>query len=292
MATSTTAMVAVTATGTGLVGFPVTAAPTATPSFDPYTQNITFTMNDGVTTFTVPLDVIDWLYVSGFQQTECYGFLIGAATMMLLIVLTMTPRESFSRVSTRINIVMLLLVIAHSVAGASFFTGAFVELYCQFSNDLSRVHLSDYIGQSLVCIFSLALLPLVLVALIIQAWSMIRLWPITAKWIIFVVSFFLILTTIGLHATQEMVLLLDVDNAISIEKVRDLVWVQLATAITVAVCIPWFCLLFLSRLIIHMWRHRSFLPNAKGMTSVEVLAVTNGIFLVIPGKSYTLPYMP
>lgn len=58
-------------------------------------------------------------------------------------------------------------------------------------------------------------------------------------------------------------------------------YVYLALELT---CICWFCFIFILRLGMHMVQNRSFLPSSKGVAAMDMLVMTNGVLMLIPGK--------
>jgi pheromone alpha factor receptor len=263
----------------------MTAAPSMAPTtFDPFTQNITITLADGVTQILTPLDAIDTFQNSLLATSLAEGTQISACIMMLAVVLTMTPRNRFARIPTRVNIGLLFVTFLHSLSFGLYFTSHFVEFYVFYTQDLTTVPTSDYAVQVLSSLMTAIQQCLILAALGLQAWSMIQLWPVISKWAVIGLSVPLSILNIGFRCAKVG---FDVRNIIGNFTWPGTYWVQYCDNVISVVAICWFCSLFILRLLIHMVKNRSFLPSVKGLTPMEVLVMTNGVLMLIPGKPST-----
>jgi pheromone alpha factor receptor len=110
---------------------------------------------------------------------------------------------------------------------------------------------------------------------------MVQLWRLLYKAVALVISAALVITTIGLAiacTVQQYRWILYADPAIQDHTLRH-VWLIFTTT-----CISWFCFLFISRLVVHMWTSRSILSSLRGLTAMDVLVMTNGVLMLVPGK--------
>jgi pheromone alpha factor receptor len=276
MTSSTMAM----ATTTAALSSSIMSAPSASSTpFNPFNQTINLTMADGVTIVPVPVSLIDQYYwIEGFQQDANFGAQMGACIMMILVVITMTPRNRFVKASTKINLALLIASLAHASFEQSYFTGHFFEFYILFSGDISTVAPVTYATQVCSIVARMIQLPLTQAALALQAWTMIRLWPVVGKWLIFFVSFCVVFLSIGVRFAFNVVDSMQVIEA----NYTFPEWMERADFIMDTLSIIWFCALFLFKLISHMASNRSSLPATHGLQPYDVLVMTNGVLLLIP----------
>ena len=247
--------------------------------FDPQQQVITLVGSDGQTSIPVPVPYIDFLFSQGFASEINYGTQIGASIMMLLVLILMTPRNRFSRIPTLVNILGLILSIIRCVLLSLFFTSSWFEFYTVTSGDYTYVATVDYNISVVATALSVPIIILIEAALAIQAWSMIKLWPSVYKWSSVAVSAGLVMTTIAFKFVTVVMQSLFIVWGTPLSR-----WARVVDLALSTTSISWFCFLFIVRLVIHMYTHRSILPSAKGLSAMEVLVMTNGVLMLIPGE--------
>jgi pheromone alpha factor receptor len=250
-------------------------------AFDVFTQVFTLIGSDGVTEIPVFVDLVDEVFGERFVVQANYGSQIGATIVMLLAYLLMTPATKFRRAPTVINILALVFNVIRCVLLAWFPTSEWFEFYTLFSGDYSHVPVSDYTTSVAATVFTIPVIILIEAALVVQAWAMIQLWPPVYKYTSVVVSVIVALAAVALKfassISQALAILYPVWPSYSVRK-ADLAF---STA-----SIFWFCFLFNVRLAMHMWTHRSILPSVKGMSAMEILVITNGVLMLVPGKCH------
>ena len=246
-------------------------------------QNVTFMGPDG-NTIDVPMAQIDELTRGNAANTINYGSQIGACFVMLLVVLTMTPKNRFARVTTSINIAALIVGIIRNVLLSLFWSSSFLQFYAYWSDDYEFVNHNDTRISIAATAFAIPQIVLIYAALITQAWSMMKLWRPSVKWATMGVSIALITVAMGFRIAGFV---FQIRLITEIFDIFPLLWVRQAGLALETATISWFCFLFNVRLIIHMWVNRSILPTAKGLSAMEVLVITNGVLMVIPGLSFS-----
>lgn len=203
--------------------------------------------------------------------------------MMLCVVLAMTPRVRFRRLPTLISIAALSLNLVRMVLLAVYFTTTWMDLYVLVSQDPRFVSRADVHTSVAATALSVPVTMLILAALCVQAWSMLRLWLVLWKLPACLVSAGLVVVTVTFSIMTTIIQA----NVVLYPGVQpDIpVWVRMAylSCITASIC--WFCFLFNIRLVMHMWTNRSILPSLKGLKAMDVLVITNGILMFVPGKS-------
>lgn len=261
------------------------AASSSTDVFDVLNQTFILIGQDGVTEYPVYLPVLDHMYTDRFAAQANYGSQIGASIMMLVVYLLMTPRAKFRRVPTIINILALLFNILRCVLLAVFPQSQWFEFYTLWTGDISLVPASDYRLSVTGTVSTIPVTILIEAALIVQAWAMIQLWPAKFKWPAIVVSALISTAAVAFKIFDSILQALFIVE----ESARQILWVRKTDIAFSAASIFWFCFLFNIRLAVHMWKNRSILPSVKGMSAMEVLVMTNGILMCVPGKHHSTP---
>ncbi|KAJ1299708.1 hypothetical protein OPQ81_005034 [Rhizoctonia solani] len=203
----------------------------------------------------VPLAVVDM--TTSVMVTKCtgYGVEIGASVVMLAVILTMTPRTKFWRFPTYLNIAGLCNNIIRVILLAVYFDSSWVTFYAMYSNDFSFVSRTDYANSITSSVMTIPQNIMMMWALILQAWSMIKLWPDSYKWAILIFSY--------------QIIQLEVSPAEGYELIIKYAWVRYCFLGLEVACICWFCFLFMCKLVTHLWKNRSFLPNTKGLGAMD-----------------------
>jgi len=216
---------------------------------------------------------------SSFSQTINAAAQMGALFIMLVVVLVMTPKARFKLPPTIISILALVFQLAHMIFLTVYFVSGWNTFDTQVLGDLSGVARVDYNISVAGTLLGLPVTILVELALIVQAYSMIRLWPKTYRAIAGVVSFAIVLATIVMDfyfvIVQIRFILWNIPN-------ED--WLSNTYYILLTASIAWFCFLFIVRLVIHMWEKRTILPSINGLNAMDALVITNGVLMVIPSK--------
>ncbi|KAK4133920.1 hypothetical protein BT67DRAFT_35041, partial [Trichocladium antarcticum] len=239
----------------------------------------------GGTVMQYTVSMIDHLYI--YQAASCisFGAQFGASVMMLVVLLCMTPGPRFKRATTLINMAALTVNAVHKLFLALFFTTAFPGFYSLLTFDTQYVPQKDINTSVVGNIFSIPVTALIEAALIVQAWAMMRIWPTLWKTVATVVSLGLVLTTVAFNIGSNIVqtqyiLQMSPDR---FEQLQNKMWLRRGYLGLITASICWFCFLFNIRLVMHMWTNRTILPTLKGLKAMDVLVITNGFLMFIPG---------
>ncbi|KAL2022258.1 hypothetical protein VTK56DRAFT_5868 [Thermocarpiscus australiensis] len=248
--------------------------------FDPLNQEFFILGPDGKTPIPLTPTFVTSYYFDAASLSILYGFQLGACLMMLVVVLAMTPRIRFKRIPTIMNVLALVLNSIRMLFLAIYFTSTFLNFYVVITGDVRFVSRSDYNVSATATVLSIPITMLIEAALFVQAWSMLKLWPTLYKVPAALVSMALVVTTIGFNFAVTMIqtryILFSIDP-------RPLVWARKLSLSLLTTSITWFCFLFNIRLVMHMWSNRSILPSLKGLKAMDVLVITNGILMFVPG---------
>ncbi|KAK3375726.1 pheromone receptor 2 [Lasiosphaeria ovina] len=256
--------------------------------FDPLTQPAFILASDGQTPINFTLADIDMVYQVATSSAANYGSQVGASFVMLAVVLVMTPRRRFRRLPAIISILALTINMIRMLLLSLFYSSSWLHFYTVVSGDVQFVSQTDYNLSVAATILSIPITILILLALIVQAWSMLQLWPSLQKWTATALSVVLVVVTIGFNFAITIIQA----QAILYGNTQDasMRWIRSTYLGLITASICWFCFLFNIRLVIHMWSNRSFLPSLKGLTAMDVLVITNGILMLVPVLFAALEY--
>ena len=228
---------------------------------------------------TVSVPYIDKVYSTAMATSINYASQIGACFVMLLVMLTMTSKSRFSRASTVINIVALVIGTVRCTLLSYFFTSSYLEFYRISSGDYSTINTGDTRASNAATFFVLPQLVLIEAALFIQAYSMIKLWPPLWKHVTLAISVLIVLFT---SAFKTASVVLRIERTLSLSVGIASKWVYEADLAFTATTIFWFCFVFIVRIVLHMWEYRSVLPPMNAVSAMEVLVMTNGVLMLVP----------
>ncbi|KAK3305199.1 GPCR fungal pheromone mating factor, partial [Chaetomium strumarium] len=247
--------------------------------FDPTRQTSFILYADGQTQVPFNTAMITLVYTNATSLSILYGTQIGACIVMLAVVLAMTPRARFKRTPTLISVAALTLNLIRMLLLALFFTSTWVNFYTVVSGDASPIPRADYNTSAATTALSVPVTILILAALVVQAWSMMRLWPAKYRVPTTAMSLALVLTTVGFNFATTI---FQTQATLYADMSYLKNWVRQAYLGLITASICWFCFLFNIRLVMHMWVNRSVLPSLQGLKAMDVLVITNGILMFVP----------
>ncbi|KAM0321385.1 hypothetical protein ACHAQA_010149 [Verticillium albo-atrum] len=249
--------------------------------FDPFSQTFNLIAPDGVTEIPVSIAQVNEFHLYNQRTLINYGSQAGSCFILLLVLICMTPTARFAKVSQWLHIAALAINTTRMVLLSLYFTSNWNEFYAYFAFDYSRVTAGDYQRSVATEIFSFALSVMVQAVLGLQAWATVNLLSDLWKWFFVALSACVSLTAIGIRlagAVEQIKFILTLSYAPSVV-------ISLLASIMGAVSIFYYCALFNVKLVTHLIKNRSILPTRRGLTAVEVLVITNGILMIIPGLS-------
>lgn len=249
-------------------------------------QTILIMAPDG-TYVPIPLATIDANQFQIVVQTIGYSVELGASIVMLVVLLVMTPKTKFWRLHTYLNIAALCSNIIRTVLLAIYFKSSWLGFFALYTTDYDYVTTTDTINSIASSAMSIPQNIMVMWALVLQAWAMVRFWPQAYKAGIIVVSIVLVLLEIGFMGASQtyqiMTIYLPLKQAYDI--LANKAWVRMGYLGLEVATICWFCVLFIGKLVTHLYKNRSFLPTTKGLGPMDALVMTNGVLMLIPGKT-------
>lgn len=242
---------------------------------------VSFYAADGETLLQVPIPQIDSF--NDYIVSVCinYGTQLGATLAMLFVTLIMTPTAKLRRPSGVLQVLVLLLCAIRTALLAAWFLTDFTEFYNVFAMDYSSVPGYQFHFSIAANALSLMLVIAVEIVLMHQAWAMVALWPDAARYVLSILSICITLLTVGWRLAATVV---SNKAVLSLQSTKDSIWISQWAVITNAISICWFCALFNAKLVAHLITNHGILPTNRSLTPMEVLVMTNGVLMIIPGS--------
>jgi pheromone alpha factor receptor len=248
-------------------------------TFNPYTQNFTLLMSDGITTFQVGIPDLDNFVLYNTQVSINYATQIGASIVMLAVVILVT-RESKRRSSLFfINVISLILSVIRSLLQTLYGVGPFNESYAYFSGDYSAVPSSAYANSIASIVMTLLLLCTVELSLVMQTRVVCTTLKESHRLAIMALSLFITLMTIGFRFGDM------VQNAKAIvDLVPTYSWLASAALIMETVSIWYYCLIFVGKLGITLYQRKKL--GLRQWGPMQIICIMGGCTMVIPCKCF------
>lgn len=276
--------------------FPITPHPRLQPSsgsyiykmssskaavFDPYTQNFTLLMADGVTEFQVDIPTLDAFVLYNTQVGINYASQIGASIVMMAVVLLVTRESKRRSPLFVINMISLALSVIRSLLQALYFTSAFSEAYAYFSGDFSAVPRSAYVNSIASVVMTFLLLCTVELSLVLQTRVVCTTLRDKYRFAIVAVSILVTFLTVGFRFAHM------VANAvaiISLQTTFSLTWLASAALIMETISIWYFSLIFVAKLGFTIYQRKKLGLGQWG--PMQIICVMGGCTMVIPCEFY------
>jgi pheromone alpha factor receptor len=210
-----------------------------------------------------------------------YGAQLGACIATLLVMLVLTPPAKLRRSSSVLHLLGLLIIIIRMALTFTYFRSPFSHFYEFWAKDFSRVAPGVFHTSVTANTLSLLLTMIMQAALMNQAWTMVSFWPTMAKYAACVLSIIIVLLAIGARLAFTIV---QNGAILALQPPVHFYWGIHWNVIMNAISIFWFCAIFNIKLVMHLITNRGILPSRPMFTPMEVLIMTNGTLMVVPGK--------
>lgn len=247
-------------------------------TFDPFQQS--FTLMDGYgQAFPVSLAELDAFYLYGLQNCIVAGTQIGAAFILLVVLLLLTKPDKRTSPIFVVNTLALIFDIIRCVFSCLYFTGPFEETYAYFSEDYSHVQAQDYTMSVLKVVFSLLMLVCVEISLCLQTQVVCVTLRRSYRHAIFALSILIALAAIGVRfafMVENAILIVQTKQESSLDQLGS------AANITITLSICWFCAVFVAKLGVAL-RQRQRLGMGQ-FGPMQVIFIMGCQTLIVPGK--------
>ncbi|KAK2590589.1 pheromone alpha factor receptor [Conoideocrella luteorostrata] len=247
---------------------------------NPLLQSVTLVTPSFPSPIAIPIPSIDAFNDESISISINYAFQIGACSILLLVLLIMTPPSKLLRPVSMLHIAGLITCTIRLSINLAFYLSPLNHFYQFWSGDYSSVPQHYFRNSVAGTVFSLLLVIVVEAALMHQAWTMVSLWPRHVRFFMAGLSGIISLLAIGWRFAFTVVA-----SKMSLEavSVRNMAWLVQSTLILNALSICWYCALFNTKLVLHLLVNRGILPPSGSILSpMEVLVMTNGILMVVP----------
>ncbi|KAH6690288.1 pheromone receptor [Plectosphaerella plurivora] len=249
--------------------------------FDPRKQVFYLIAADGETQVPVSLEDFATMQVFDITNGIHFGAQAGASIMLFFVALCLMPRFKLVKLSQWLQLSALVLNIARLILFAAFYTSPWNDPFAVWSGDYSHITSADITRNAASETLSLVIGILIQVILFVQAWAMLNLLSRRWKWTLAAISFLISLNVITFRFISGVV---RIQSIITLNRVRPahLAFTFIAYGWTQIASIIWYCVLFNSKLALHLIKHRGVLPSRHGLSAIEVLVITNGLLMFFP----------
>lgn len=267
-----------------------TATISVSITMDPKNQTFFIAGNDGVVNVPIWMAEIDARRVRLANICISYGVQLGLCLMTLLVSLTLAPMHRMRKAVHLVHLLSLAVAVTRLTLFLMYFPGPLSEFYVGWTHDPKVLRPSDYYVHIVANAFNPIQFALIEVALIMQTWNLVE---ASAVWQEALVKASAVLIAVATVAVKSVwvthyttALLARATLPIPLDTVGQ------AATVMGAVSIFYFCGIFFLNLSTHLRITRGLLHrSSRGLTSLEILTIGNGILMVLPSKLEFLPRM-
>jgi pheromone alpha factor receptor len=248
--------------------------------FDPLNQTFRIAGPDGVADIEISMATIEAQRQRLARICINYGCQLGLTIMSLIVVAMLLPSYKMRRALHIAQTSALVVAVIRLSLLVLYFPGPLSGYYVAWTRDASVLEPPDYYINTTANSFAVVQFALIELALILQSWAMIRTWP--ERWhmpVLFFSTALAIATVVVkalwvVHHTQA---LRGHTLPVALDQVGE-------TAVALgAMSIFFFCGIFFAHLSRHLTTTRGALTRPdRGLTSLEILAIGNGILMLLP----------
>jgi pheromone alpha factor receptor len=251
-------------------------------SFDPYTQNVTFLMADGVTTITLLVPDIDYWFYTSIESCINFGAQLGACMVMFFVTAFLTRESQRSKPVYILNLLSLFLGALRALLLALYFASAWCEFYSFFSADISRVGRSAFATSVAGSVIPLLMTITVNMSLVLQAHTVCKIMERKYYNTICAFACAVLLLAIGFRFAEC------VTNSLAIMSnftYFSKSWIQKGTLATETLSIWFFSIVFTWKLFWTVLTRKKM--GWTNLNAMQVLIIMSGCTMIIPCKLIT-----
>ena len=248
------------------------------PTFDPYTQNVTFHFADG-SPFNVPIAELNKFLQYNTKVEINYGAQLGASLIVLFLVALLTAPEKRRTVVFGLNVAALFCSVVRMLCMSIYLTTMFSETYTYFSSDFSGVPTSAYANSILGVCITTVLLICIEFSLLVQTHAICSTLRSLYRRIIVGFSVIVVLLTIGFRLGMT------VENCKSIAGASNFsafVWIQSANNIIMTASVFYFSTIFVAKLGYAIYSRKKL--GMEGFGAMQVIFIMSCQSMVVPDK--------
>lgn len=249
--------------------------------FNPYIQNVTFLLSDGVTPYSVSMATIDYNRSVDFAMAISYGTQIGACLLMLFCVILLTTDAKRWGLLFNLNLACLFTGFLSRFFLSLFYTSSYERLYTYYSPDVPQVPQSDTAVSITSAILPIFLTILVNLSLLLQAYTVLK--TVHERIIRFVALFFSGLVFLNAMTWRFAEAVLNVQAIVTGSVFYEYQWLINGTLAAETIAIWYFTIVFTTKLFMNLRTRR--LLNQPSWSKMEVITVMGLGTMIIPCKS-------
>ncbi|KAJ5511464.1 Fungal pheromone mating factor STE2 GPCR [Penicillium expansum] len=255
-----------------------------TPSFDPYTQNVTFHLGDG-TELLVPVQALDVFVMYNVRVCINYGCQFGASFTLLVILLLLTQSDKRRSAVFILNGLALFLNSGRLLFQVIHFSTGFEKVYPYVSGDYSSVPWSAYAISIVAVILTTLVIVCIEASLVIQVHVVCSTLRRRYRHPFLVVSILVALVPIGFRSAWMVV---NCNAIITLNYMSDIWWIESATNICVTISICFFCVIFVTKLGFAIKQRRRL--GVREFGPMKVIFVMGCQTMVVPAIFSIIQY--
>ncbi|KAK8076493.1 hypothetical protein PG994_003765 [Apiospora phragmitis] len=251
---------------------------------DPKNQTFFIAGNDGVVDMPIWMADIDARRVRLASICVSYGVQLGLCLMTLLVSLTLVPMHRMRKYVHVVHLLSLVVAVTRLTLFLLYFPGPLSEFYVTWTHDPTVLSPSDYYVHIVANAFNPLQFALIELALIMQTWNLVETYWSSAVWQEALVKASAVLIAVA-TVTVKSVWVAHCVAALNARATLPIALDTVGQAATVmgAVSIFYFCGIFFLNLSTHLRITRGLLHRSgRGLTSLEILTIGNGILMVLP----------
>ncbi|TAQ88966.1 hypothetical protein B7494_g2706 [Chlorociboria aeruginascens] len=258
----------------------------STLAFDPYTQNFTLLMADGVTPVTIFVPDADTNFYYNSASCLSYGAQLGACLTMFFAVAILTKASKRWTLLYVLNLLSLLFGFLRGLFFALYFVNAWSEFYRSLTADFSNIPTSAYVTSILSSVTPLLMTITVNISLFLQAHTVCKNMDSIYRFAVAGLSGIVILLAVGFRFALTVINSRAILAAVA---TFDTAWIQKGTLVTETVSIWFFSLIFTGKLLFTLYNRRRH--GWKQWSAVRILAAMGGCTMIIPSIFAILEYV-
>ncbi|KAI9850511.1 MAG: hypothetical protein M1838_005575 [Thelocarpon superellum] len=247
----------------------------ASPTFDPFSQNVTLLLADG-TPFNITIPDLDAFTLYNVQTCIDYGSQLGASLILLVVLMLLTRAEKRQSPIFYLNALSLSVNFIRSLLQCLYFTSGFNETYAFFAEDYSRVPATDYATSITADVLTLLLLMTIEVSLVLQARVVCATLLKSQRYIITAVSAVVALLAIGFRFA---LVIINSEKILEAENFLAWQWLASAANITATISICFFCALFAIKLGFALYERKKL--GMKQYAPMQIIFIMGSIFAIL-----------
>lgn len=252
----------------------------STTNFDPYSQNVTFLLSDGVTSYSVPMSMIDLYRFDDLNKAINYGTQIGACLIMLFCVLLLTTGSKRWGMLFNLNLACLFTGFLSRLFLALFYGSSYERFYTYWSPETPQVPKSDTAVSIVSSILPIFLTIFVNLSLLLQAYTVLQTVPerITRHIAMFVSGLVFLNAMCWRFAEGVLNAQAIVAGVVFYEKN----WLLNGALAAETIAIWYFTIIFTTKLFLNLVARRML--NQPSWSKMEVITVMGLGTMIIPCK--------